>query len=143
MQDYYRRNRERINARVAEYCKKHEEERRIRRKERYETHRELQIKRVRAIQKARKTWLGNVARLDRKIDACPTERSKQKLLKKRARIMEIRRQLAQKRSDLKMQKRKDIREAKIQAKIDAWKQEVLDSKNNPDENKKNSEWPWK
>lgn len=32
-----------------------------------------------------------------------------------------------------MQERKDLREAKIQAKIDAWKQEVLDSKNTKDE----------
>ena len=143
MQDYYRRNRERINARVSAYCKNHEEERRIRRKERYETHRELQIRRVKANQKIRKLRLGSVAWIDRKIEACPTERSKQKLIEKRKRIIELRKICSKKRNDRKMQRRKDKREAKIQAKIDAWKQEVLDSKNNPDENKKSSEWPWK
>jgi hypothetical protein len=57
MQDYYRRNKERINARVSAYCKDHDEERRIRRKERYETHRELQLRRVRATQRIRKLKL--------------------------------------------------------------------------------------
>jgi hypothetical protein len=124
MQDYYRRNRERINARVTEYCKNHDEERRIRRKERYESHRELQIRRVRANQKIRKLKLGHVNRIDRRIDACPTERSKQKLLRKRARIMELRKICSQRRNDRKIQKRKEEREAKVQAAIEAWKNEL-------------------
>lgn len=133
MQDYYRRNRERINARVSAYCKNHEEERRIRRKERYETHREIQIRRVRANQKIRKLKLWSVAWIDRRIEACPSERSKQKLIEKRKRIIELRKICSKKRNDRKIQRRKNIREAKIQAKIDAWKQEVLDSKNTKDE----------
>lgn len=124
MQDYYRRNRERINARVSAYCKDHDEERRIRRKERYESHRELQIRRVRANQKIRKLKLGHVNRIDRRIDACPTERSKQKLLKKRARIMELRKICSQRRNDRKIQQRKEEREAKVQAAIEAWKNEL-------------------
>lgn len=124
MQDYYRKNRERINARVSAYCKDHDEERRIRRKERYESHRELQIRRVRATQKIRKLKLGHVNRIDRRIDACPTERSKQKLLKKRARIMELRKICSQRRNDRKIQKRKEEREAKVQAAIEAWKNEL-------------------
>lgn len=124
MQDYYRKNRERINARVSAYCKDHDEERKIRRKERYESHRELQIRRVRATQKIRKLKLGHVNRIDRRIDACPTERSKQKLLKKRARIMELRKICSQRRNDRKIQKRKEEREAKVQAAIEAWKNEL-------------------
>lgn len=124
MQDYYRKNRERINARVSAYCKDHDKERRIRRKERYESHRELQIRRVRANQKIRKLKLGHVNRIDRRIDACPTERSKQKLLKKRARIMELRKICSQKRNDRKIQKRKEEREAQVQAAIEAWKNEL-------------------
>ena len=124
MQDYYRRNRERINARVSAYCKDHDEERRIRRKERYETHRELQIRRVRANQKIRKLKLWHVNRIDRRIDACPTERSKQKLLRKRERIMELRKICSQKRNDRKIQKRKEEREAIVQAAIEAWKNEL-------------------
>ena len=113
MQDYYRRNRERINARVSAYCKDHDEERRIRRKERYETHRELQIRRVKATQKIRKLRLGHVNWIDKKIEACPTERSKQKLLRKRERIMELRKICSQKRNDRKIQKRKEEREASV------------------------------
>lgn len=124
MQDYYRKNKERINARVSAYCKDHDEERRIRRKERYETHRSLQIRRVRATQKIRKLKLGHVNRIDRRIEACPTERSKQKLLKKRARIMEFRKICSQRRNDRKIQKRKEEREAKVQAAIEAWKNEL-------------------
>lgn len=124
MQDYYRKNRERINARVSAYCKDHDEERRIRRKERYESHRELQIRRVRANQKIRKLKLGSFAWIDRKIEACPTERSKQKLLKKKARIMELRRIGSQKRNDRKIQKRKEEREAIVQEAIEAWKNEL-------------------
>ena len=124
MQDYYRRNRERINARVSAYCKDHDEERRIRRKERYESHRELQIRRVRANQKIRKLKLGHVNRIDRRIEACPSERAKQKLLKKRARIMELRKISSQRRNDRKIQKRKEEREAKVQAAIEARKNEL-------------------
>lgn len=124
MQEYYRKNRERINARVSAYCKNHDEERRIRRKERYETHRELQIRRVRANQKIRKLKLGHVNWIDRRIEACPTERSKQKLLKKRARIMELRKICSQRRNDRKIQKRKEEREAIVQAAIEAWKNEL-------------------
>jgi hypothetical protein len=51
MQDYYRRNRDRINARVTEYCKNHDEERRRTRKIWYQENRDLQIKRVRECQK--------------------------------------------------------------------------------------------
>lgn len=40
---------------------------------------------------------------------------------------------------MRMEKRKNLREAKIQEKIDAWKEEVLNSKNIPDENKTTSE----
>ena len=124
MQDYYRKNRERINARVSAYCKDHDEERRIRRKERYESHRELQIRRVRANQKLRKFKVWALVWIDRKIEACPTERSKQKLLRKRARIVELRRMCSKKRSDRKFQKRKEEREAKVQAAIEAWKNEL-------------------
>ena len=124
MQDYYRKNRERINNRVSEYCKNHDEERRIRRKEWYESHRELQIRRVRASQRARKFKRWNTWRIDKKIDACPTERSKQKLLRKRERVREIQKEVAKKRWDLRMKERKDLREAKIQAKIDARKEEI-------------------
>lgn len=124
MQDYYRRNRERINNRVSEYCKNHDEERRIRRKEWYESHRELQIRRVKASQRARKTGWGHVNWIDRRIEACPTERSKQRLLAKRERVIAFKKERAKERADLKMKRRKEEREAKIQAKIDARKEEI-------------------
>ena len=96
MQDYYRRNKDRINARVTKYCEDHDQERRIRRKERYESNRELQIKRVKADQKLRKFKI-NTSRIDRKIEACPTERSKQKLLRKRERARAFQEERAKKR----------------------------------------------
>jgi hypothetical protein len=46
MQDYYRRNRERINERVSAYCKANEERRREQRKRWYAEHKEIQKQRV-------------------------------------------------------------------------------------------------
>ena len=46
MQDYYRRNRERINERVSAYCKANEERRKEQRKRWYAEHKEIQKQRV-------------------------------------------------------------------------------------------------
>ena len=46
MKDYYKRNKEKINERQTKYMIDHAEERREYRKERYQAHRDLQIKRV-------------------------------------------------------------------------------------------------
>lgn len=139
MQDYYRKNRERINARVTEYCKNHAEERKAKRKQRYQENRELQLRRVRICKNARNKRKVNVWWIDKKIEECKTERSKQKLLRKRERAIQYQKDEIQRIWDIRMEKRRNLREAKIQAKIDAWKDEVLNSKNIPDENKTTSE----
>lgn len=46
MKDYYKKNKDKINERQTKYIKDHADERREYRKERYQTHRDLQIKRV-------------------------------------------------------------------------------------------------
>lgn len=122
MLDYYRKNRERINKRVTEYCKKHQEERKKRRKEWYQENREVQLKRVKMCKK-RRNPPPQTQRIDERIKNSKTDRWRKENMMIRKRYIEYRNQRAKERGEKKVQNRIAMRNAKIQAKIDARKKE--------------------
>lgn len=134
MQDYYRRNRDRINDRVTQYCKEHDEHRRERRKQWYQENRELQIKRVKACQKKYKVVYPNMSKIEDQIANAKTWRQKYSLKKEYKRRKAHFKNLSLKAQERKKGRRKNRKETRIQARIDAWKQEVLDSTHINDEN---------
>lgn len=133
MQDYYRRNRDRINARVTEYCKNHDEERRRTRKIWYQENRDLQIKRVRECQKRYKVKTPTMNLLKEKLAHARSWWEKIRIKKNSQRYYDNYVERSRVFAEYRKNKRKNKREAKIQAGIEAWKKEVLDSKNNLDE----------
>ena len=138
-QDYYRRNKERINKNVSEYCKTHEEERRNARKIWYQKNRELQIARVKACQKRYKVKKPEMKRMNDQISKARSGWEAERIKKRCQHYYDNYLSKSKFYAEYRKNKRKDRKEAKVQAAIDAWKQEVLDSKNNPDENQNNLE----
>lgn len=148
MQDYYRRNRERINERVSAYCKANEERRREQRKRWYAEHKEIQKQRVLRCKKkyGAKYWIGRakiiLTKYEDLIAKAKTQREKNALRKKMLRAKDKYMSMKRKWAEIRVQKAKEKREAKIQEKIKAWKEEVLNSNKISNENEKNSNGSW-
>lgn len=133
-QDYYRRNKDRINNRVTEYCKNHQEERRQTRKLWYQENRELQIKRVKACQKRYKVKKPTMNLMNEQIAHARSWWEAERIRKRCQHYYDNYLERSRAYAEYRKKKRKNQREAKIQAGIETWKKEVLDSKNNLDEN---------
>lgn len=147
-QDYYRRNRERINKMNAEYIKNHADERKEYRRLRYLQHREQHLARVKARQ--RKYYLNRYSRLAErtwvkwenykdKFNEAKTQWEKNEIRKKfrtaRSSAITCKKNAAARRLERDKAIRKARREAKVQESI----QKFLSSKNNPHETQTNSE----
>lgn len=144
MQDYYRRNKERINERVSAYCKANEERRRERRKKWYAEHKDLQMERVRRCKKKywAKYWIGRakiiLTKYEDLIAKAKTQWEKNALRKKMLRAKDKYMSMKRKGAEIRVQRAKEKREAKVQEKINAWKEEVLNSNQIAHENEENS-----
>ena len=134
MQDYYRRNKDRINDRVTQYCKDHDEHRRQRRKQWYQENRELQIKRVKACQWKYRIRYPDMSYYDDIINNATTDRWRAEWILKKKKAMERFKELSFQAQIRKKKMNKEKKEAKILAWIEARKKEVLDSTNISDEN---------
>lgn len=146
-QDYYRRNRERINKRCADYIKNHADERKEYRRLRYIHHREEHLARVKAYQK--KYYLHNYAYLAEQhkvkwekyrieLQFAKSQREKNEIRKKyeaaKKSAINCRKNCAAKRLERDKIRRKERREAKVQEHI----QKFLPSNNTAHETKANS-----
>ena len=144
MQEYYRKNKERINERVRAYCKENEERRRERRKRWYAEHKDLQKERVNRCKRRYGAkygiWRSKIVltKYEDLIAKAKTQREKNALKKKMLRAKDKYMSMKRKWAEIRVQRAKERREARVQAKIDAWKQEVLDSNQISHENEKNS-----
>lgn len=135
--EYYRRNRERLNAYQTAWCKEHSEERKQRRKQRYEKNREKQLRRVKKCLELRKIKIRTPI-LDRQIRNSKSGWQKLPLLKIKKRVTEERKVKAMELVKERIQKQKDLREEKARAEINARKEKLLNSKLTKDEDKTNS-----
>ena len=148
MQEYYRKNKEKINDRVRAYCKANEERRRERRKKRYADHKDLQKERVNRCKRKywAKYWIWRskliLTKYEDLIAKAKTQREKNALRKKMLRAKDKYMSMKKRGAEIRVQRAKERREAKVQAKIDAWKDEVLNSNQIPHENEKNSGTSW-
>ena len=147
-QDYYRRNRDRINKMNSEYIKNHSEERKEYRRLRYLQHREQHLARVKARQKKYfLRWYSYLAERTEvkwknykdKFDEAKTQWERNEVRKKfraaRSSAIACKKKAAKKRLERDKAIRKARREARVQESI----QKFLSSKNNPHETQTNSE----
>lgn len=146
-QDYYRRNRDRINKRCADYIKNHPEERKEYRRLWYIHHREEHLARVKARQK--KYYLNNYSYLAeqhgvrwenyrKRLSECKTQWERNELRKKyeaaKKSAINCKKNVAVKRLERDKIRRKARREAKVQENI----KKFLPPKNTAHETKANS-----
>lgn len=119
MKDYYKRNKEKINERQTKYIKDHADERREYRKERYQAHRELQIKRVIRSMKKYHRWPFSqmtkvrVRNYRDQLDNAKTEREKVMIRKKIERVKKSAITLRIKGGDRKRERVKQARKEKF------------------------------
>ena len=148
MQEYYRKNRDRINARVADYCATHKEERKAWRKKWYAENKDLQRERVRRCRK--KYWAKYgiwrskliLTKYEDLIAKAKTQREKNALRKKMYKAKDKYMTMKKRWAEIRVKKAREKREAKVQEKIDAWKEEVLNSNQIAHENEENSRESW-
>lgn len=147
MQDYYRRNRERLNKQASDYIKNHPEQRKEYRRQRYLHHREEHLKRVKKRQKKFLMWNYIYLAKDNRIKREPYEEEmnaakslwekeliRKKYLKKRDRAARIKLSYTRARLEKEKIKRKERRERRVQKNID----QFLISKNKSNETQKDS-----